>query len=79
MKRELDPLGRFVIPKHLRQELEMHPGDKVDIVRKNNTLVLKKADVPCCLLCRSEEKLLYYNKNFLCRECWSGFSQALYS
>ena len=42
--RNIDKLGRIVIPKDARKTLGLQIGDAIDITVKNNTVILKKAD-----------------------------------
>ncbi|MFB6214673.1 MAG: AbrB/MazE/SpoVT family DNA-binding domain-containing protein [Candidatus Bipolaricaulia bacterium] len=34
--------GQIVIPKHLREELDLHQGDNLILVKKGDTLILRK-------------------------------------
>ena len=34
--------GQIVIPKHLREELDLHRGDNLILVKKGDTLILRK-------------------------------------
>jgi AbrB family looped-hinge helix DNA binding protein len=42
--RTIDFLGRFVIPKKFRQQLELHEDDTVEITLDNNKLIIKKCE-----------------------------------
>lgn len=39
--RRVDELGRIVIPKEIREKLRLRPGDYLDIIIKDNLMVLK--------------------------------------
>ena len=41
IKRKLDPLGRIVIPKEYRDELEIKEGEKVEIFLIKNGIFIK--------------------------------------
>lgn len=43
MNRKIDDLGRIVIPKEIRQKLNIKYDDKLTIEVKNESIVLKKA------------------------------------
>jgi len=40
---ELEERGRIVIPKSIRQELKIKPGQKLLIEKRNHDIVLRKA------------------------------------
>ena len=40
--RKIDQLGRIVIPKDVRESLNIHLGDTVEIYVENNCVMLKK-------------------------------------
>ena len=43
MNRKIDDLGRIVIPKEIRQKLNIKYDDKLTIEVKNESIILKKA------------------------------------
>ena len=40
--RKIDRLGRIVIPKDARATLDLKTGDNLEIIVKNNTVIIKK-------------------------------------
>lgn len=44
MKRKMDKLGRLVIPKEMREELNMQEGKDVDIKLESNKIILTNPD-----------------------------------
>ena len=40
--RNIEPLGRIVIPSKIRKGLDLKTGDEVDIFTNGDTIVLKK-------------------------------------
>lgn len=40
--RKIDELGRIVLPIGLRQELNLHDGDDIDIFRDGNNIIINK-------------------------------------
>lgn len=44
MIRELDKLGRVVIPKEMRKELNIEGGDPINIELQNNKVIITKPD-----------------------------------
>ena len=45
--RSLDPMGRVVIPKEMRKLLNVMDGDKVRIIKKNNSVIIKRVAGSC--------------------------------
>ena len=41
METTLDRFGRIVIPKKVRDDLDLHPGSQIKIERINNTIILE--------------------------------------
>ncbi len=71
MKQKIDSLGRILIPKPLRDELELEIGCTLELIpdSENGSLVIKKKTATC-LICGSEELLIPLKKEtYLCRNC----------
>lgn len=66
--REIDMLGRVVIPKDLREKLNLNLHDKVEIHFNQNRLILQKSQ-KSCFLCNSLEDLKEYSNKHICKEC----------
>ena len=48
--RRLDELGRIVLPKELRRNMNINTSDGLEIFVDGNTVVLKKYE-PACIFC----------------------------
>ena len=69
--RAIDPLGRIVLPKELRDEFDIKVRDRfhISVDRSNGTIFLTRA-VKECLRCGSQAGLVELKKNhYLCRAC----------
>lgn len=66
--RKVDHLGRIVLPKELRDLLDIQPHDGVEIFVNNSSIVLQKYN-PCCVLCGNMEKLFYFREKIICKMC----------
>lgn len=66
--RNLDPLGRIVIPKEIRKKHDIHEGDPVIISDEISHIVIKKYRSGC-IFCGSEEDLIEYKHMCVCRKC----------
>ena len=68
MTRPLDPLGRIVIPKEIRNVMNLNEGDRIEILTDNDTIVLRKYN-PCCMFCGESNDLVSFNGKKICRDC----------
>ncbi|MBW4863276.1 MAG: AbrB/MazE/SpoVT family DNA-binding domain-containing protein [Paeniclostridium sp.] len=66
--RNIDSLGRIVIPKEFRRMLNINENDPVEILCENGTIKLKKYN-NSCILCGSKENLKNIKNIFICEKC----------
>ncbi len=66
--RRIDDMGRIVIPKNLRDQLEIVDDDEIEITDDGDRLILRKYR-PRCTFCGNTEQLLAYKGKFICRKC----------
>lgn len=66
--RNLDNLGRVVIPKEMRKLLSIEVGDAVEIIKDKNTVVLKKYS-DRCVFCYGEEWIVEFLERYICINC----------
>ena len=66
--REVDKLGRIVIPKELRRTLKMETGDSVEIFVDGDRIVLRSYH-PTCIFCGNSEMLGEYRGTTVCSRC----------
>lgn len=66
--RNLDNLGRVVIPKEMRKVLGINEGDAVEIARVQNEVVVRKY-VRGCIFCGSDKDVVEFNGAVVCDEC----------
>jgi transcriptional pleiotropic regulator of transition state genes len=66
--RQIDELGRFVLPVEIRRALNINLKDYLEIHVENDSIVLRKFQ-PSCLFCgNTEDNVLFDNKR-ICRAC----------
>lgn len=73
MKR-IDSLGRIIIPKEIRQKLEIKTGDAFDISVEDNKIVIAK-DTKKCASCGTEFNLAQCGNVILCIDCAERISE----
>ena len=68
ISRPIDELGRIVIPKEIRNALDMRPKDEIEIYIEDGNMIMKKAK-PFCALCGSIDELSSFSGKFICGDC----------
>lgn len=66
--RNLDALGRIVIPKEIRKKHYINEGDPVIISDEISHIVIKKYRRGC-IFCGSEDEVSEYRHVCVCRKC----------
>ncbi|MGF7035347.1 transcriptional pleiotropic regulator of transition state genes [Paenibacillus mucilaginosus] len=70
--REMDALGRVVIPKEARDLLKIAPADSLEIfIDGTNQIILRKyTSTVSCMFCSSTEGIKMFKEKLVCSECW---------
>lgn len=77
--RNIDHLGRIVIPKEMRRTLKINNGDPVDIYVRNEIICLGPCKLKCvCCGKDDESKLVEKNGVLLCTDCVNDFFSKTY-
>lgn len=67
--RKIDNLGRIVVPKELRNTMDINVKDPIEIyVRSAGEIVLQKY-MPSCVFCDSKEDVVEYEDKHICKKC----------
>lgn len=66
--RQLDSLGRVVLPKKMRAALNINVNDNLRITLEGNAIVIRR-DMPICMLCHKEDELIDIDGAFICSGC----------
>ncbi|MBN7572812.1 AbrB/MazE/SpoVT family DNA-binding domain-containing protein [Clostridium beijerinckii] len=72
--RNLDNLGRVVIPKEIRKVLGINEGDPIEIAKVNNDIVLRKYSKGC-IFCGSDKDISEFNNVLVCSGCRKTLGQ----
>ena len=67
MSRKIDKVGRVVIPKELRESLNIKEQE-MEICIRGKTIILKKYNKKC-VICNSKTNLKEFEDTFLCLKC----------
>lgn len=66
--RNLDELGRIVIPIEIRKNLNIKERDPIEISVNHNSIILRKKE-NTCVFCNSIHDLEEFNSKYLCISC----------
>lgn len=72
--REVDGLGRFVIPKEIRKTLDIQEGSSLEIYTDGDRIVLKKY-APACIFCGEIDNVTAYKGKLVCNRCISELAE----
>lgn len=71
--RNLDELGRIVIPKEIRKKMEIDQKDPIEIFIDGNSVILKKYEKGC-IFCNNSKDLQVYKDKLICKKCLNSIS-----
>ena len=66
--RNIDELGRVVVPKELRKKLGIANTDPVEIYVEGEKIILTKYH-PVCHFCGSSDSIVEYKDKNVCKKC----------
>lgn len=66
IKKDIDKLGRFVIPKSIITTLDLKT---LEICIDGEDIVLKKVNVEYCAFCEDKSDLIEFKNKHVCRKC----------
>lgn len=72
--RKLDELGRVVIPKEIRNKLNIEEKDPIEIYLDGESIVLKKYESGC-IFCGNTKDLVLYDGKLICKKCVNKLSE----
>ena len=73
IERKLDSLGRIVIPKEIRKDLNFKENQSLNINVVDNAVIITKSKEKC-LFCYESKELKEYNDFLICKECIENIS-----
>lgn len=66
--RQLDTLGRIVLPIELRRTMDIGVKDMVEIFVENDQIILKKYH-PSCIFCGDARDVMSFKGKLVCKHC----------
>ena len=74
--RQVDTLGRVVIPKEIRRNMGLEVNASMEIFVDDEKIVLKK-DRPGCVFCDEADDLTLYKGKYICKDCLKEMTDLL--
>lgn len=68
MVRAIDNLGRFVLPKEIRNTMDLSVKDSLEIFVEGDKIILKKY-MPACIFCGNADDVTFFKGKLVCAEC----------
>ena len=72
--RKVDQLGRVVLPKELRETMNIDTKDSVEIFVEEDKIIFKKYQ-PGCTFCDNVEETVDFKGETVCKECLEKFEE----
>lgn len=66
--RQMDHLGRVVLPIELRRTLDIHEKDSLEIYVDDDSIILKKYE-PACIFCGGADSITVFKGKNVCAHC----------
>ncbi len=66
--RKVDELGRVVLPKELRDIMDIKEKDPLEIYVDGNIILLKKYE-PACIFCQNAKDVVNFKGKNICEQC----------
>lgn len=66
--RHVDELGRIVVPKEMRDKMNIDKNDPVEIFVDGDKIILTKYS-PYCTFCQSEDNITEFKGRKICKAC----------
>ena len=66
--RQMDSLGRIVLPIELRRTLDIAQKDSLEIYVDDSAIILKKYQ-PSCIFCGNADNVIYFKDKRICSSC----------
>lgn len=74
--RQIDQLGRIVLPIEIRKSLDIKEKDPVEIFVDNERIILQKY-YPACIFCGNVDNVVFFNGKRICAECLEEIKKKL--
>lgn len=69
--RQIDNLGRLVLPKELRTTNKITKGDPMEIFIEGKDIILRKYE-PSCIFCGEANDVIEFKGRKICQTCYNS-------
>ena len=74
--RNIDELGRIVVPKEMRDKLHINNSDPVEFFTEGDKIIITKYHASC-IFCGSEHDTVDFKGKMICKTCLSELNAPL--
>ena len=74
--RNVDELGRIVLPIELRRTLGIEEKDRIEIFVDGESIILRKYQ-PACIFCDNAKDIINYKGKNICPDCIRAMNEKL--
>ena len=74
--RQIDELGRIVLPIELRRTMNINTKDSMEIYTDANQIILKKYE-SACIFCNNASDIIQYHGKNICKDCLREMAKEL--
>lgn len=74
--RDLDNMGRIVLPSELRRTLDLSEGTLMEIYTEQDEIIIQKF-LHKCEFCRTTDNIIKIKEKFVCENCKEQFKKHL--
>ena len=74
--RRVDELGRVVIPKEMRRQLNIEVKDPIEIMSDGSSIILQKYENRC-IFCGTVKPSIRYKDKLVCKRCLRAINKSL--
>ena len=68
MVKQIDEMGRIVIPREIKRSMGIQDRDHLEIFVEDNKIILKKYQ-PGCIFCGNTEQIVTFKGKLVCLDC----------
>lgn len=72
--KEIDEVGRLVLPKKVREPLGIQKGDAIMIYTEGDRIILQKVQ-SACVFCGATEQIVAWRDKCICEDCINGIGK----
>ena len=72
--KSVDELGRIVLPKKMREALDIDIRDQVELFVEEDRIILKKY-AQTCVFCSSDRDIQLFREKRVCRACLNALKE----